>query len=361
MNESKQFHEWTNGNGEVLILRRIPPSRRTYNEFQWPTGVRTRVECPDWNPKPICGGGLHGWPLGFGLGEGSAFSVVDDVWLVLGAKPEDVVGELDGGAKCKCREGIIRYEGDFSGAVSFVSNEFAKCVAAMAGGDGAKSSAAGDYARSSANGDDAKSSANGYRAKSSAAGHYAKSSAAGYCATSSANGYCATSSANGYCATSSAAGDYATSSAAGDYATSSAAGDCAKSSTADYCAKSSAAGDCARSSAAGDGAKSSAAGDYARSSANGDDAKSSAAGDYARSSANGDRATVEAVGGDNLAAVVGLNGKVRVGERGAFAIAYQDRCGELRFLTGKAGENGIAANVWYHVVDGALVEVTQCG
>jgi len=280
MNESKQFHEWTNGNGEVLILRRIPPSRRTYNEFQWPTGVGTRVECPDWNPKPICGGGLHGWPLGFGLGESSAFSIVDDVWLVLGAKPEDVVGELDGGAKCKCREGIIRYEGDFAGAVSFVSTEFANCVAAMAGGDGARSSANGDYAKSSANGD---------YARSSAAGDCARSSAAGYCATSSAAGYCATSSANGYCATSSAAGD------------------------------------------------------------------------YARSSAAGDCATVEAVGGDNLAAVVGLNGKVRVGERGAFAIAYQDRCGELRFLTGKAGENGIAANVWYHVVDGALVEVTQCG
>ena len=269
MNESKQFHEWTNGNGEVLILRRIPPSRRTYNEFQWPTGVGTRVECPDWNPKPICGGGLHGWPLGFGLGESSAFSIVDDVWLVLGAKPEDVVGELDGGAKCKCREGIIRYEGDFAGAVSFVSTEFANCVAAMAGGDGVRSSA------------------NGYCARSSAAGHYAKSSAAG---------------------------------------------------------------DCARSSANGDDAKSSAAGDCATSSANGDGATSSAAGDYA---------IVEAVGGDNLAAVVGLNGKVRVGERGAFAIAYQDRCGELRFLTGKAGENGIAANVWYHVVDGALVEVTQ--
>ncbi len=332
MNESKQFHEWTNGNGEVLILRRIPPSRRTYNEFQWPTGVGTRVECPDWNPQPICGGGLHGWPLGFGLGEGSAFSIVDDVWLVLGAKPEDVVGELDGGAKCKCREGIIRYEGDFAGAVSFVSTEFANCVAAMANGDDATSSAAGYCA---------KSSAACYRAKSSAAGYRAKSSAAGYYATSSANGDGATSSAAGYRATSSANGYYAASSADG------------------YCATSSANGDCARSSANGNGATSSAAGDCARSSANGDDAKSSAAGDCARSSANGNGATVEAVGGDNLAAVVGLNGKVRVGERGAFAIAYQDECGELRFLTGKAGENGIAANVWYHVVDGALVEVTQ--
>jgi len=350
MNESKQFHEWTNGNGEVLILRRIPPSRRTYNEFQWPTGVGTRVECPDWNPKPICGGGLHGWPLGFGLGESSAFSIVDDVWLVLGAKPEDVVGELDGRAKCKCREGIIRYEGDFAGAVSFVSTEFANCVAAMAGGDGVRSSA------------------NGYCARSSAAGHYAKSSAAGDCVTSSAAGDYATSSAASDYGTSSAAGYCATSSTAGDCATSSTAGYCATSSTAGYCATSSAAGDCARSSAAGHYAKSSAAGDCARSSANGDDAKSSAAGDCATSSANGDGATssaagdyaiVEAVGGDNLAAVVGLNGKVRVGERGAFAIAYQDECGELRFLTGKAGENGIAANVWYHVVDGALVEVTQ--
>ena len=56
-----------------------------------------------------------------------------------------------------------------------------------------------------------------------------------------------------------------------------------------------------------------------------------------------------------MAAAVGYRGRVRVGENGAFAIAYEAADGP-RFLAGKAGENGIKADTWYEVVNGELVE-----
>jgi hypothetical protein len=105
------FHKHVDENGEVLILKRIPQDRKTHGGFLWPSGVGTVVECPDWNPDPVCGGGLHGWPYGFGLGEGCDYDIISDIWLVLGAKPEDVVGELGHGAKCKARRVTIRLEG----------------------------------------------------------------------------------------------------------------------------------------------------------------------------------------------------------------------------------------------------------
>ena len=126
------FHQYTNDDGEVLILRRIPQNRRTHNDFIWPAGVGALVECPDWNDGPKCGGGLHGWPWGFGLGDGYDYDIIADIWLVVGVKPEDVVGELGGGAKCKFRRGIIRLEGSFDDAMSAVRYGFDGCVQEMA-------------------------------------------------------------------------------------------------------------------------------------------------------------------------------------------------------------------------------------
>jgi hypothetical protein len=56
-------------------------------------------------------------------------------------------------------------------------------------------------------------------------------------------------------------------------------------------------------------------------------------------------------------AAVGINGRIRVGERGAFALAYweSDEVG-YRFLCGKVGEDGIEANTWYVVRDGKIVK-----
>ena len=205
------FHQFTNTDGEVLIVRRIPQDRTTRNGFIWPSGVGTVVECPDWNPKPVCGGGLHGWPWGFGIGDGCDYDIIGDIWLVLGAKPEDVVGEIDCGAKCKIRRCVIRLEGAFGAAITAVQSGFDACVAAMAkeGGDSSTAASSGRYS------------------------------------------------------------------------------------------------------------------------------------------------TCEASGKNTVAAIAGT-GRIRVGLRGAFAVAYYTDADGWRFLTGKVGEDGIEADVWYVVRDGKL-------
>lgn len=223
------FHEFINSDGEVLILRRIPKSRTTCNNFKWPNGTGATVECPDWNDKAECGGGLHGWPWGFGLGEGCDYDIIDDIWLVIGVKPEDVVGELNNGAKCKFRRGTIRLEGSFSDAVAKVRDGFDGCVKAMAIENG-KAAVSGDYG------------------------------------------------------------------------------------------------------------------------------KAAVSGNGGKAAVSGDRGKCEAIGKNTLAAIAGT-GKIRVGERGAFALAYweSDDAG-WRFLVGKVGEDGIKPNTWYEICDGKITE-----
>jgi hypothetical protein len=48
----------------VLILRTCKPDMTSYKGFRWPESGP--VDCPDWDPKPKCGNGLHGFLWGEG-------------------------------------------------------------------------------------------------------------------------------------------------------------------------------------------------------------------------------------------------------------------------------------------------------
>ena len=176
------FHEFTNGGKEVLILKRIPQSRVTNGggkgqDLVWP-GVGSKVECDQWNPAPKCVGGIHGWPWGFGLGDGMEYDVAGDVWLVIGADPADVVGNVNNGAKCKVRAAIVRFEGTFTDAMKFVAVGFRSCVEAWANthvadgssGYSAQIGSSGGYAQIGSSGDSAKIGSSGYSAKITASG-----------------------------------------------------------------------------------------------------------------------------------------------------------------------------------------------
>lgn len=63
-------HQWTNGGDEVLLLRYVGKDGESFGGFKWPLTVGSGVEAPDWNTRVECGGGLHGWPWGFSIGEG---------------------------------------------------------------------------------------------------------------------------------------------------------------------------------------------------------------------------------------------------------------------------------------------------
>ena len=185
-------HQWTHDGVEVLIVKWVPQDGYiTDYGFQWPLTVGAIVEAPDWNPAPQCGGGLHGWPWGFCLGEGKE-SNWTATWLVFAANPVDVVS-IEG--KCKARAGVIRYVGDWQGAVNYVLSGQIAWVAMAARG---ASSATGYRGASSATGYRGASSATGYQGVSSATGYRGASSATGYRGASSATGDCSAAIATGY-------------------------------------------------------------------------------------------------------------------------------------------------------------------
>jgi len=375
-----KFHEWTNSDGEVLILRRVPKDRKTCNGFVWPRGVGASVEAPDWGTKgdTECGGGLHGWPWGWGIGDGCDYDIINDIWLVVGVKPGDIRGELDDGAKCKFHRGIIRVEGSFLDAMAAIRTGFEKCVAAVAkhntdslesaavghhsisaaagtysksavAGHSSKSAAAGQSGRSAAAGDYSESVAAGDYSASAAAGDYSKSAAAGRQSTSTAAGRHSKSAAAGKCSKSTAAGDYSKSAVAGDYSNSAVAGHQSTSTVAGHHSKSAAAGIYSKSAAAGQYSTSAIAGDYSKSAAAGCHSKSAAVGHHSKSTA----------AGNNTIATIAGTGRVRAGENGAIAIAYQEDDGGYRFVCGKVGEDGIKADTWYIVQDGKLVPIDE--
>jgi hypothetical protein len=155
-------HNFTHDGTEVLILRRSGHDRKSHGGFTYPAGVGAKVQSPDWEANAKCGNGLHGWPWSFGLGEGQDFSP-NDLWIVLGASPADVQGNLEGGWKCKCRAATIRFEGDMRGAMDFLRAGFTDCVKAMAkpSGDSATNASSGDSATNEATGKDSNCAAAG--------------------------------------------------------------------------------------------------------------------------------------------------------------------------------------------------------
>ena len=221
-------HNFTHTGSEVLILRRGGKDRKSYGGFLYPAGVGATCEPQSWNTRAECGDGLHGWPWAFGLGEGQDFNLIDDLWLVLGAKPEDVVGELNGGLKCKCQHATIRYEGAFGGAMDFLRAGQRACINAMA-------------------------------------------------------------------------------------------------------------------------AMVSITGNEGASVSRDDDSKLAASGNDSNLAASGNDAILEATGENCVASISASNGRVKIGAKGAFALAYWTDADGWRFVTGKVGENGVKKYTWYRV------------
>jgi hypothetical protein len=98
----------------TYMLRTCDKNMRAYNGFVWPESGP--VSAPDWNPEPVCGGGLHG--LLMGIGDISHLSRDSNAkWFVVAVDSGSVV-DLDG--KVKVPSGNVVYCGDRDGAVSFL-------------------------------------------------------------------------------------------------------------------------------------------------------------------------------------------------------------------------------------------------
>jgi hypothetical protein len=101
----------------VLVLRTCNAELKAHNDFQWPEAGG--VEAPDFDPKPVCGYGLHG--LLWGEGDGGLLNWDSDAkWLVV-AVPADSIVSLDDGAKVKFPRGEVVYCGSRGEATAYIA------------------------------------------------------------------------------------------------------------------------------------------------------------------------------------------------------------------------------------------------
>lgn len=98
------------------MLRTCGLDRRSYGGFLWPD-VGEEIAAPDWNPKPVCGGGLHG--LLRGVGSGVYLEWGEALWQVVEVETKMVVW-IDGN-KVKVPRGRVLYCGDRHGALALMA------------------------------------------------------------------------------------------------------------------------------------------------------------------------------------------------------------------------------------------------
>jgi len=198
---------------KILILRSCAADGSSHGgKFKYPLTEGAVVEAPDWNPKPACGGGLHGLP--WGQGDNSLMNWSEDAWWqVFECDAADVV-RIDA-AKCKFRRGVQVFlkqglaPGFALAQAYLIANDTRPAVvaggthsdepsgrasasgysgSASASGDSGSASASGSYGRASASGDSGSTSASGDSGSASASGSYGRASASGYSGSASASG-----------------------------------------------------------------------------------------------------------------------------------------------------------------------------
>ena len=177
--------------GKVLVLRNCKADMASHNGFKWPESGP--VECPDWNPEPVCGGGLHG--LLDGNGDWSLLNKDHDAkWLIVEVDAADLV-EIDK-QKCKFRRGVVIFCGDMGTAVTLVltaRERFNRLFDQAKGqekasGDDSTAAASGDDSTAAASGDDSTAASSGYGSTAASSGNYSKAASSGNYSTAEAAG-----------------------------------------------------------------------------------------------------------------------------------------------------------------------------
>ena len=195
-------HQWTDDGDKVLILRRCNPDGSSSHGFVWKTNVGDVNEAPDWDSTSQCGGGLHGWPWGMGLGQGSDFNIIHDTFLVLAADPADVTGNLEGEWKCKARSVVVMESGSFGKCWDRIQRGRDRLIRAMA--------------------------SSGYSSTAASSGNSSTAASSGYYSTAASSGYSSTAASSGNSSTAASSGDYSKAASSGYYSKAASSGDYSK-------------------------------------------------------------------------------------------------------------------------------------
>jgi len=98
-----------------LFLRTCKADGSSYGGFKWNLEIGDITEAPDWNPEPVCGGGLHGLLNGKGNGGHLDWSE-DALWMVC-----EALGPIvDINRKIKTSKAKTLFVGDRKGATDFL-------------------------------------------------------------------------------------------------------------------------------------------------------------------------------------------------------------------------------------------------
>ena len=101
----------------ALMLRTCDADMSSFGGFAWPR--KGYVAAPDWDPREVCGGGLHGLLWGHGncalIPRGNG-----QVWMVVEVDAREVV---DLGGKVKVPRGRVLYAGDQVTATQWIERE----------------------------------------------------------------------------------------------------------------------------------------------------------------------------------------------------------------------------------------------
>ena len=123
-----------------MVSRGVDKNNNPRPDFTWP--ALGPVECPDWDPEPECGHGLHG--LLWGDGDWSLLSKAEDaLWQVVEVASADVV-KIDA-RKCKFPRGKVLFTGNRARAMTMVlaSQRSFERTAALAKAEDVKRAASG--------------------------------------------------------------------------------------------------------------------------------------------------------------------------------------------------------------------------
>ena len=101
-----------------FLLKTVKADGTARGGFQWPLDEGAEVAAPDWDPTPVCGGGLHGLLNGAGIGGLIDWST-DAVWIVAEIPDDETVVDLDG--KVKVRRCMVRHVGDKTSVPEFLA------------------------------------------------------------------------------------------------------------------------------------------------------------------------------------------------------------------------------------------------
>jgi hypothetical protein len=316
--------------GKLLGLRCIKADFTSHGGFVNPTKEGEEVFAPDWNPEPVCGGGLHYVPWGVGH-DGQDHGYGRPVWQVVEPIGEVVI--LEG--KCKSKGLRVVHTGTLS-----------ECWKIIQPGNIAFTEQRADGIERST-GDSSSAASTGYRSSAASTGDSSSAASTGYSSSAASTGYRSSAASTGYSSSAASTGDSSSAASTGD--SSSAASTGYRSSAASTGYRSSAASTCYRSSAASTGDSSSAASTGYRSSA----------------ASTGDSSSAASTGDCTGSICTGPYGKARAGSFGCIALAgYFEVDGSSRLEmrvarigVGDGSDGLLKADVWYSLNEaGEFVE-----